>query len=137
MAKADMSPLHIQRNIQIANLAELCTSIEKVLSVQGDKGDIFCVWGEFKVYRELIRQGVRFTLPGCPNALQWTITAMNESKCHVRIHCTIEQPDHDADFIDSLQQFVEDWKSGLESGEAGMKSGGGAATTGNCLPVYG
>jgi hypothetical protein len=121
-ARIEMSPIAIQRDVHISNLTELCRSIEKVLSQQGERGEIYCVWGEFKVHRELIRQGVRFTLPGCPNALQWTITTAVDKPGVVCVHCTIEQPSHDSDFIESLQQFVDDWKQGLESGKAGVRA---------------
>ena len=135
-AGVDMSPMAIQRAIHISKLAELCDSIDKVLSHQGDRGDIYCVWGEFKVHREIIRQGVRFSLPGCPNAFQWTITTTIDNPACVRIHGTIDRPQHDPDFIESLQQFVDDWKQGLESGKAGVcKNRAGPA--GECLPIYG
>ena len=112
-ARVKMSPLVIQRAFHVSNLSDLCGSIDKVLSQHGDRGEIYCVWGEFKVRRELIRQGVRFTLSDCPNAVQWTITTATDDPSCVRIHCTIDQPQHDPDFEDSLQQFVDDWKQGL------------------------
>lgn len=134
-AKVDLSPMMIQRDININNLARRCSSIEKVLSHDGDHGVIYCVWGEFKVQRELIRHGVRFTLPGCPNALQWTITSVTEGKKLVRVHLTIDRPEHDPDFVESLEQFVCDWKQGLE---ANIKHETDASRAVNdCLPVYG
>lgn len=135
-AGINLPPLLIQRNIHIANLADYCASIEKVLSCQGDKGEIYCVWGEFKVHRELIRQGVRFTLPGCPNALQWTITAAVDAPAKVQIHCSIDRPEHDEDFIESIRQFVEDWKQGLEAGKTSARQASSTAAA-DCLPVYG
>lgn len=126
----------IQRAVHISNLTELCRSIEKVLSQQGERGEIYCTWGEFKVHRELIRQGVRFTLPGCPNALQWTITTAVDEPSMVCVHCTIEQPRHEPDFIESLQQFVDDWKRGLESGNTGRRRGS-ARPAADCMPIYG
>jgi hypothetical protein len=136
VARVEMSPIAIQRAIHVSNLAELCASIDKVLSHQGDRGEIYCIWGEFKVHRELIRQGVRFTLPGCPNALQWTVSkAVDEPGC-VYVHGTIDRPQHDADFIESLQQFVDDWKQGLESGKAGGRKVS-ARPAADCMPIYG
>ena len=131
-----MSPMAIQRTIQISNLAEMCSSVDKVINQQGDRGEIYCIWGEFKVHRELIRQGVRFTLPGCPNAVQWTITAAVDEPGCVRIHGTIDRPQHDPDFVDSLQQFVDDFKQALESGKAaGCKVS--ARPAADCLPIFG
>ena len=34
---------------------------------------------------------------------------------HTVIHLTINRTEHDQDFIDSIQQFVADWKTGLEA----------------------
>jgi hypothetical protein len=76
-----------------------------------DAGEIYCLWGQFEVRREPIRDGVRFTLPGCPNALAWTVTAESES---VLVHCTIKRTEHDPDFIESIETFIEDWQAGLE-----------------------
>jgi hypothetical protein len=60
---------------------------------------------------EPIRDGVRFTLPGRPNALAWTVTAKSEG---VLVHCTISRTEHDPDFIESIETFVEDWQAGLD-----------------------
>ncbi len=109
-----MSASDIQRYINISNLVEWCTSIDKVLSVQDERGDIYCVWGEFRVHRELISEGVRFTLPNCKNGLQWTLTPNPANFAEVMIHCTINRPDHDRDFVDSLEIFVNDWRAGIE-----------------------
>ncbi len=112
-AAVRMSPMLLQRHVGIANLPQWCASIDRVLATNGERGEIYCVWGEFTVHREVVRDGVRFTLPGCPNALQWTVTAESDSAC-VNIHCTINRQSHEADFIESLEQFVLDWKAGLE-----------------------
>jgi hypothetical protein len=135
VAQTEMSPLVIQRAVDIARLPELCASIDSVMSQQGERGEIYCSWGQFKVHRELIRQGVRFSLPGCPNALQWTITSDGTDN-QVRVHVTIDRDRHDEDFVASLAQFVEHWKNGLEqyrpvSTRAVRKS------RDNCLPSYG
>ena len=102
----------LQRHLRIDNLPQWCASIDKVLSHEGDRGDIYCTWGEMRIRRDVIRDGVRFTLPACVNAVQWTITADNG----VTVHCTSNRPTHDPDFVESLEQFVADWKSGLETG---------------------
>ena len=70
VARVKMSPMVIQRAIHVSNLSDLCGSIDKVLSHHSDRGGIYFVWGEFKAHRELISQGVRFTLSDCPNAVQ-------------------------------------------------------------------
>ncbi|WP_428607986.1 hypothetical protein [Sedimenticola sp.] len=96
--------------LTLEQLPQLCGSIDSLLEQQGDGGRIYCLWGSFRVNREPIRNGVRFTLPGCPNALAWTITVEAQN---VTIHCTINRTDHDADFLASIEQFVDDWQIGL------------------------
>ena len=113
-AKVRMSTSDIQRYININNLPEWCASIDKVLSVQDERGDIYCVWGEFRVHRELIHDGVRFTLPNCKNAVQWTLSPNPENSAETMIHCTINRPSQDPDFIESLEIFVNDWRAGIE-----------------------
>lgn len=105
----------LQRRMTISDLPRWCATVQTVLSDEGSRGEIYCVWGEFRVHREQIRDGVRFTLPGCPNALQWTVTTgQSPNPQQTVIHLTINRTEHDQDFIDSNQQFVNDWKAGLE-----------------------
>ena len=98
--------------IQVNNLSQLCASITSIISDQGNKGVIYCSWGEFKISREEIRHGVRFSLLTCPHALAWTITLDNANN-KIVIHCTIDKKDEDPDFIDSINEFVNDWADGL------------------------
>lgn len=106
----------LQRRLTISELPLWCASIEKVLSDAKSSGEIYCVWGTFHLHREVMCNGVRFSLPGCPNALQWTVTTGHEPNSrHTFIHLTINRTEQDQDFIDSIQQFVEDWKAGLET----------------------
>jgi hypothetical protein len=105
----------LQQRLPIAALADCCASIDRVISVEGDSGEIYCLWGQFRVNREKIRDGLRFTLPGCPNALAWTLTLQREEggNALIRVHCTINQQSHDPDFIESIELFVDDWQAGL------------------------
>lgn len=106
----------LQRRLTIADLPRWCASVGEVFSDAGAHGEIYCVWGQFRVNREGIRDGVRFTLPGCPNALQWTVTTGQPPEPdRVVIHLTINRAEHDQDFVESNRQFVLDWKAGLES----------------------
>ena len=113
-AETPMGEQELQR-ISIQHLPDLCASIDKVLEHQGDTGRVYCLWGEFAVHRQCINGGVRFSLPGCPNNLAWTITASTEpgDPCTV-IHLTISRQHQELDFIDSIHTFVADWKQGLE-----------------------
>jgi hypothetical protein len=118
----------LQRHLRIDTLPQWCASIDKVLAHEGDRGSIYCVWGEFRVRREVIHDGVRFTLPGCPNALQWTVTAGSG----VTVHCTINRSEHDPDFIESLEQFVAHWRLGLESGIKRIAGAQAVTAGGDC-----
>jgi hypothetical protein len=107
--------LELQRRLSISDFPLWCASVSEVFSDEGTRGEIYCVWGRFRVHREDIRDGVRFTLPGCPNALQWTVTTGQSPEPNkVVVHLTINRSEHDPDFIESNQQFVADWVSGLQ-----------------------
>ena len=105
------------QSLSVGKLAHYCSDISSVLDVRNDDdADIYCIWGEFTVQRQLIRGGVRFTLPECPNALAWTITTgLAPEPDKVVIHCTINRPTHDPDFIESIESFIDAWKTGLET----------------------
>jgi len=106
----------LQRRLTISDLPRWCASIEKVLSDAKSSGEIFCVWGVFVTNREDLRHGVRFSLPGCPNAFQWTVTTGHQpNPQHTVIHLTINRTEQDRDFIESILKFVDDWKAGLEA----------------------
>jgi len=105
----------LQRRLTIGELPHWCASIEKVLSDEKLSGEIYCVWGMFRISREELRDGVRFSLPGCHNAFQWTVTTgLPPHPRHTIVHATINRAEHEQDFIDSIRQFVDDWKAGLE-----------------------
>ncbi|MBK1632669.1 hypothetical protein CKO31_18355 [Thiohalocapsa halophila] len=113
-AAAEATETALQRQLTIGSLAEHCASIDAVLRAEGENGEIWSLWGQFQVHREPIRGGVRFTLPRCPNALAWTITAGTDTPAPVVVHCTINRTEHDPDFIESIELFVDDWRTGLE-----------------------
>lgn len=107
----------LQHELTIPRLPNLCEAIDKLLEHDGDRGKIYCLWGEFSVHREMIRNGIRYTLPGCPNTLAWTVTLEQgeHNQQHLLIHCTINQRTHDPDFIESIEYFVAAWQQGLEN----------------------
>ena len=99
--------------ITIARLPELCASIDSVVSTQSERiGEIYCIWGQFQVSRERIRNGVRIALLNCPHALAWTVAAKTEESVVV-VHCTIDDAEAENEFIESIEEFVNDWKQGL------------------------
>ncbi|MCF7991808.1 MAG: hypothetical protein K9M02_15330 [Thiohalocapsa sp.] len=111
-----LSAEQLQQTLTGPRLADFCASIDRVLHWQDEQGEIYCLWGQFRVNRELIRDGVRFTLPYCPNALAWTVTADRDSDGTgtVLLHCCINRSEHEPDFIESIESFLDDWRAGLE-----------------------
>jgi len=114
-AKREADAEWLQRTLTIGALPSWCEEIDTVLADDGDTGEIYCLWGQFRVHREAIRGGVRFTLPGCPNQLAWTITTgFPPEPERVTIHCTMARTEHEPDFVESTEAFVEAWRMGLE-----------------------
>ncbi|MCB1755095.1 MAG: hypothetical protein KDJ38_06215 [Gammaproteobacteria bacterium] len=106
----------LQELLTIKRLPEFCPLIDTVLSIQSpEKGEIYCLWGQFLVSRQMIRNGVRFALLNCPHALAWTITVHDDSRTIV-IHCTINGKHEAQEFVESIEQFVEAWAEGLQRG---------------------
>ncbi len=118
-----LSTQALQHRLTIDRLPQWCASIDKVLESRHDKGEIYCIWGQFRIRREIVRDGLRFTLPGCPNALQWTVTVEGEK---VLVHLTINRQRPDPEFVETIEQFIDDWRQGIE------KAGVPAATAGSC-----
>lgn len=104
----------LQDLLSIASLPHHCRSIDAVISDQRTAGVIYCVWGQFDISREVIRNGVRFALLDCPHAFAWTVTYHAERNMLV-VHCTINDRQEDEDFVESIREFVADWRSGLDN----------------------
>lgn len=98
--------------LTISCLPELCDSIDTVTPDNAHQADIYCLWGEFSVIRDEIRNGVRFSLVNCPHALAWTITHHEEAE-NIVIHCTIDDVETDEDFADSIELFIKAWSTGI------------------------
>lgn len=112
--KTGASASDLQETLHIRNLPSYCQAVDKVLEDHGDTGKVYCLWGEFQVHREAINGGLRFTLPGCPNSLAWTVTTGHEPVADdTVIHLTISRQEHEPDFIESLEYFVDELKQGL------------------------
>ena len=105
----------IKQHCTIASLPQYCASIDKLLSHEGEHGDIYCLWGQFSVQRSLLRNGVRFALLNCPHALCWTLTT-DEAQQRLTLHCTIDKTAQTAgidEFADSIELFLDDWQRGI------------------------
>ncbi|WP_353572027.1 hypothetical protein [Candidatus Albibeggiatoa sp. nov. BB20] len=106
----------ILQALAVEKLNQYCAEIDTVLRVEHENSaDIYCLWGEFTVHRQVINGGVRFSMPNCPNAFAWTITTSFAPEPEkIVIHGTINRTEHDPDFIESIQAFIQAWKVGLE-----------------------
>ena len=117
IARTKMDEQTIHERVTVARMGEYCDTIV-TLDGDDDAGTIGTVWGEFPVERQVIRGGVRFALTTCPNALAWTITSgFPPAPDDVVIHGTINRTEHDEDFIESIVEFLETWRLGLEAGD--------------------
>jgi len=137
-ADAHMSATELQRYIRIQSLNEWCASIEKVLSHSAERGSIMLAWGEYAIHQEVIRDGIHFSLPGCDNAMQWTITAEPKIKGGlVTVHCTVNKTELESAYQAQLEKFVADWKLGLESGWQRIQQALDKKPKVECAPWYG
>ena len=110
-----LNPAVLQQSLTIERLPEYCAQIDRVLSSAGDQGEIYCLWGQFRVRREVIAGGVRFSLADCPNALAWTLTTgLPPDPSRLVIHCTINRREHEPDFVESIELFLDAWLQGME-----------------------
>ena len=72
------------------------------------------LWGEFTISYHKIKGGVRFTLLDCPNALSWTITTgYPPNREAIVLHCTINRTQKAPEFIEEIEEFLEEWETGL------------------------
>ena len=102
----------IAQHCTLNNLPALCASVHAVpeVDVGGQCATIECVWGVFTTTREAIRNGVRYALVTCPNALQWTITTRHGK---TTLHLTINDATPDPDFVESIGEFMESFHTRL------------------------
>ncbi len=104
----------LQQAMTVDSLPQHCAEIDRVISAAGERGEIYCLWGQFRVHRERINGGVRFSLPNCPNALAWTVTTgLPPKPDSTVIHCTINRREHEPDFIESIDLFMDALVDGL------------------------
>jgi len=72
------------------------------------------LWGEFNISYDKINGGVRFSLLDCPNALSWTITSgFPPEQNKIVLHCTINRSQKPAQFVEEIEEFLEEWETGL------------------------
>lgn len=72
------------------------------------------LWGDFIISYDKIKGGIRFALLDCPNALAWTITTgFPPEKDKIIIHCTINRTQKPKEFIEEINEFLDEWENGL------------------------
>lgn len=105
----------LQSRLTVASLADYCAEFSNVTG-SADSGETDAIWGHFTLQRTKFQGGVRFQLTDCPNGLQWTVTTgYPPAPEHVFIHATINRLEIDEDFAESLQDFVDAMKDGIET----------------------
>lgn len=73
------------------------------------------IWGEFTLTRHPITGGIRFALQECPNALTWTVTTgFPPAPESIVLHLTVNRKEREQDFIDEIEEFLEDFANGLQ-----------------------
>ncbi|MCB2196819.1 MAG: hypothetical protein KQH79_13240 [Bacteroidetes bacterium] len=109
----DVDEHWIHEHITLENLDKI-TETNFVLEKKGSDALIGTLWGEFDVSYDKINGGVRFALTSCPNALAWTITTgFPPEREKLIIHATINRTRKPQEFIDEMDEFLEDWEEGL------------------------
>jgi hypothetical protein len=105
----------LQDALTIAGIEPFCESIV-LLKPEPDSAKILSSWGEFNLSRQEVNGGLRFALTDCPNALAWTITAGHPPDPEkVVIHLTINRKEKSEAFIQSIIDFGNEWREGLET----------------------
>lgn len=132
-ANANLPAGELQRHIRAENLGEWCAAPPAIngTAAQG--------WAGLGVHREVIRDGLRFTLPGSAHALQWTLTA-GARPGSVQVHCTLNLPVADAATAAAMERFLADWCAGLASGALRVqqqRAERSAAACEECPPWFG
>ncbi|MDA8165379.1 MAG: hypothetical protein M0017_10170 [Desulfobacteraceae bacterium] len=123
IAEVATSPEAIRERITLPALPDFCESFALIDALEGESCEAETVWGRFRVDRQEIMGGLRFTMPGCPNCFAWTVTTgLPPCPDRIVIHGTINRPGHEDWFVESMEEFVAQWKAGLEA-----RLGGGAA----------
>ncbi|MCG9971868.1 hypothetical protein [Christiangramia crocea] len=105
----------LQNSLQVSNLEEISTNIFNLDIPGDDEVYIGGIWGEFTLRRTRIRGGIRFALLECPNALCWTVTTgITPESDSITIHLTVNRPQRNSEFIEEVEDFLNDHSSCLE-----------------------
>ncbi len=103
----------LQKNIYPENIEKFADSM---FYIEAENNDFLggTIWGEFLMSYSKINGGVRFTLLSCPNAFAWTITTgFPPDKDKIVLHCTINRTQISTEFIEEINEFLDEWETGL------------------------
>ena len=104
----------IQTHLTLEKLDTYTNDLFPLQKVETDSVQIGGIWGEFTLLYQTIAGGVRFALKECPNALTWTVTTgLPPEKEKVVIHLTINRKERESDFLEEIQEFMEDLSEGI------------------------
>ena len=105
---------NIQKEITFENLDELCSSIF-ILESKENTAQVGSLWGEFSLHRDKMRGGLRFSFLECPNALAFTFTTgFLPEPDQIVLHLTINRTSIAQEFTEEIEEFMMDWKHGIE-----------------------
>lgn len=104
----------LKDKLNLQNLEDFCLS-----SFPLENGNEVCkiggMWGEFTLRRDEIMGGVRFSMLDCPNAFAWTITTgYPPARDGLVIHLTINRTRKQEEFVEEINQFLDDLENGLK-----------------------
>ena len=138
---ANLPANELQRHIRADNLRDWCAAPLLQGCGNADDGEMDSVdgWAGIGVHREVIRNGLRFTVPGSAHALQWTLTT-GARPGTVQVHCTLNVAAADTATTVALERFMADWRDGLEAGARRVqhqRDAKNAAVCEDCPPWFG
>ena len=109
IVKVETTEQQLQEFLVLSNLEKMSNQIFNLDEPNETEVNIGGLWGEFTLSRNKIKGGLRFALLECPNALCWTITTgFPPEPESIVIHLTINRQQKDSEFIEEIQEFLED-----------------------------
>lgn len=109
------NPQSLKNTGRFKNLEGISSQLFLLEALNEQQATIGSLWGEFTLSRLEINGGLRFSLLECPNALTWTLTTGFEPAPEaILIHLTINRTKKDQEFIEEIEDFLDDHCSFLE-----------------------
>lgn len=106
----------LQNQLTLSNLDKISTEFFNLNDPNEKEANIGGIWGEFTLSRHKIKGGIRFSLIECPNALCWTITTgYPPDPESIVIHLTINRQEKNIDFIEEVEDFLDDMCTNLKT----------------------